>query len=92
MPKPAVAIALRYSPEEAALPIVTASGRGFMAERIEALGRASGVPVLADPMLASTLVHLEPGSPIPPAAFTAVAEILVHLFRLNERVGATRGG
>lgn len=92
MSKTKVAIALRYAPEEGELPYVTATGKGLMADRIRALGEKSGVPIMVDPALATALSHLAPGSPIPPAAFTAVAEILVHLFRLNDRLGQAKEG
>lgn len=85
-----IALALRYDPERGGVPRVVAKGRGHLAERIRALARAHGVPVREDPALVALLERLELGAPIPTAAFAAVAEILVYLYRLDARRAAER--
>lgn len=85
-----IALALRYDPEAGGVPRVTAKGRGRLAARIRALARAHGVPVREDRALATLLERLEVGAPIPTIAFAAVAEILVHLYRLDARLAAGR--
>lgn len=62
---------------------MAASGRGQMADDIVALAEASGVPIEQDPALAMALSHLEVGQAIPPALYTAIAELLVFLYELD---------
>jgi len=92
-----LAIALHYERDGDSLPHVTARGRGAVAAQILALAEANGVPVEEDGDLAEILATLEPGSPIPVAAFAAVAEILAFLYRANAEhprapKGATTSG
>ncbi len=84
------ALALRWNPEEGDVPRLVAKGRGTLAARILALARAHGIPVREDPALVRLLERLELGAPIPTLAFAAVAEILVHLYRLDARLAAER--
>jgi flagellar biosynthesis protein len=81
--KPAVAVALRYNRAEGDAPRVVASGRGAVAERILALAFEHGVKVREDADLAELLAAVEIGNQIPLAAFAAVAEILVYIYRAN---------
>jgi flagellar biosynthesis protein len=81
--KPAVAVALRYNRAEADAPRVVASGRGAIAERILALAFEHGIKVREDADLAELLAAVEIGNQIPIAAFAAVAEILVYIYRAN---------
>jgi flagellar biosynthesis protein len=81
--KPAVAVALRYDRAEKDAPRVVASGRGTIAERILALAFEHGVKVREDADLAELLAAVEIGNQIPLAAFAAVAEILVYIYRAN---------
>jgi len=83
--KPALAVALRYARGEADAPRVVASGRGEIAERILALAFEHGVKVREDADLAQLLAAVEIGEQIPVAAFAAVAEILVYIYRANHR-------
>jgi flagellar biosynthesis protein len=81
--KPAVAVALRYNRAETDAPRVVASGRGVIAERILALAFEHGIKVREDADLAELLAAVEIGNQIPIAAFAAVAEILVYIYRAN---------
>lgn len=73
------------------LPAVTAKGRGAIAEQIRAVAALHGIPVEADADLVGLLRQLDVGSPIPTAAFAAVAEILAHLYRANAAAQEPRG-
>jgi flagellar biosynthesis protein len=87
-----MAVALRYRPEAGRLPEVAAKGRGAVAAQIEAIARAHGIPVERDADLAQILHLLDVDSPIPTAAFAAVAEILAELYRTNVALAATGRG
>ncbi len=93
-----VAVALRggmpWSPgagSRGEAPVVAASGRGFLADEIVAQAEAHGVPVERDPALAMALAHLEVGQAIPPALYTAIAELLLFLYELDAQQ-ANAGG
>lgn len=81
-----LAVALRYAPGGSDLPRVAAKGRGDVAAQIVSIATAHGVAVRRDQDLAALLATLEVDSPIPVAAFAAVAEILAHLYRANGRI------
>ena len=80
-----ISVALSYDRLKGEVPTVTARGRAAIARQIESLAEAHGVPDLRDPDLARALVVLDPKSPIPVAAFAAVAEILAYLFNLSRQ-------
>ncbi|MFV3076819.1 EscU/YscU/HrcU family type III secretion system export apparatus switch protein [Niveispirillum fermenti] len=81
------AAALTWRRGDDTLPRLTAGGRGAVAERIVALAFAHGIPVREDSDLATLLAAVEPGSDIPMEAVLAVAEVLSHIYRLNNRLG-----
>lgn len=71
------ACALRYQESEGdAAPVVVASGKGDLAQRIIRAAHDYGVPVVRDVALARALIELEVGDAIPEALYEAVAEIL----------------
>jgi flagellar biosynthesis protein len=83
--RPALAIALTYDSDKDHAPRIVASGRGAIADRILELAAAHGIAVRADADLAAILAAVEVGQQIPIAAFAAVAEVLFHIYRANER-------
>ncbi len=64
-------------------PLVTAAGRGNIAEQILQLAEENGIKVREDSALAEMLATIELDSPIPSEAFLAVAEILSYVYRAN---------
>lgn len=77
------AVALAYR-EGMAAPQVVAKGRGELAEAIIARAREAGVYVHESPALVAVLMQLDLDSQIPPALYTAVAEVLAWLYRLEQ--------
>ncbi len=84
---PTTAVALGYERDSDDLPRVLAKGRGAIAAQIIAIAEDHGVAVHRDEDLVEVLDRLEINAPIPVAAFAAVAEILAHLYRLNDDMG-----
>ena len=84
---PTIAIALEEQ-ADASAPVVTASGRGALAEQILAIAFANGVKVRQDDDLVQILSAIDVDSPIPTEAFAAVAEILSYVYRANGRTPA----
>jgi len=81
--KTPLAVALRYDAPRDAAPRVVAKGKGAQAEEILRIAFANDIKVREDADLAALLSAVELDSEIPLAAFTAVAEILSYLYRLN---------
>jgi len=69
--------------EEGSLPLITAAGRGKIAEQILQLAYENGIKVRTDADLAEILAKIELESPIPSEAFLAVAEILTYVYQAN---------
>lgn len=83
--KPAkqVAVALKYDHTPDEVPVVTAAGRGKIAEKILQIAHENGIHVREDGTLAEMLATIEIDSPIPTEAFMAVAEILSYVYQAN---------
>ena len=76
------AVALHYN-EDLPAPMVVASGRGAVAEAIERIARESGVPVVADPDLAASLIELDVNTLIPESLYEVIANLLVFVRGLS---------
>jgi flagellar biosynthesis protein len=80
------AAALTYEPQAAA-PVITALGRGLVAEKILEKARESNVPVISDALLAHALSQLNVGEEIPKEFYAIVAQILVMVSRMDREYG-----
>ncbi|MFN8057708.1 MAG: EscU/YscU/HrcU family type III secretion system export apparatus switch protein [Vicinamibacterales bacterium] len=79
------AVALEYRREAMAAPLVVAKGQDHLAERIKAIAREHGVPLVENKPLAQALFRtVEVGDSIPAELFEAVAEVLAYLIRLKQ--------
>ena len=81
--RPTIAVALNYDEETA--PVVTAKGRGDVAEHILAVAKAHNVPLEENPELVNVLVELELGTEIPEALYLAVAEVIAFAYMMRGR-------
>ena len=80
------AVALRYHPEEDNAPIVLAKGQDELAARIVRVAEEHQVTVIENVPLARALyADGELNQEIPPELYNPVAEVLVYIFRLNEK-------
>ena len=80
------AVALRYSMEEDAAPIVIASGYGHIADKIIDIAENQGIPVFRDDSAASMVCMLEVGKTIPPELYEIVAAIYVQLLKTSDSI------
>lgn len=78
------AAALHYDHGRDQAPRVVARGRGKIAEKIVALAREHGVPLVEDRSLVQMLEALDVDTEIPTELYEAVAEVLVFIYRLNK--------
>lgn len=81
-----IAVALVYQPDQSA-PQVVAKGRGLIAEEIIARAKAQGIYVHESPELVSLLMQVDLDQHIPPKLYSAVAELLSWLYRLEQENG-----
>jgi flagellar biosynthesis protein FlhB len=81
-----LAVALRYDSTSMRAPQVIAKGRRKLAERIKAIAREHGIPVIENPPLARSLfASCEVGIEIPADLYRAVAELLAFVWRTSQR-------
>lgn len=82
---PRKAAALRYDQDSHQAPVVVASGRGLVAEKILEVAREASVPIVEDAALVSALLALEVGDQIPPELYGAVAKVLAFVMEMERR-------
>ncbi len=81
-----IAVALKYDKNLPA-PQVIAKGGDLIAEKIKAIAREHGIPIVENKPLARTIFKtLEIGQVIPKELFVAVAEVLSYVYKLKNRV------
>lgn len=82
-----VAVALRYRPKEDKAPIVLAKGLDNVALRIVEVAQENQVSVVENVSLARSLYQqAELNQEIPADLYAAVADVIVYIFRLNEKI------
>jgi len=81
------AVALKYSPEEGQAPVITAKGKGFVAEAIIAKAREHDVPIQEDHSLVEVLSKLDIDQEIPQELYQLVAEVLSFIYRADRTAG-----
>ncbi len=80
------AVALRYKPDRDDAPIVLAKGQDNVALRIVQIAEENKVAVIENVPLARALyAQTELNQFIPPELYSAVAEVLVYIFKLNSQ-------
>jgi flagellar biosynthesis protein len=77
-----VAIALEER-EGLTSPVITASGRGYVAEQILAIAFANDIKVRSDADLVQVLSAIDVENEIPTEAVAAVSEILAYVYKAN---------
>ena len=85
--KPTRAAAISYDPNDHDAPVLAAFGEGYVATKIIEIAKESGVPVLPDPGLVSTLSKISVGDEIPPEMYEAVAKVLAFVGEMDRRYG-----
>ena len=84
-----LAIALQYEIGKDVAPIVTAKGKGYIAQQIIELAKTNNNAIRQDSDLAGLLEKLDLNTPIPLEAYTAVAEILSYIYKMNAKAKKT---
>ncbi|MCC6811646.1 MAG: EscU/YscU/HrcU family type III secretion system export apparatus switch protein [Deltaproteobacteria bacterium] len=87
-----IAIALKYDKDGTSAPLVVAKGERVQAEKIKAIAKQVGVPIIRNVPLAQALNKMEVGDEIPEELYDAVAEVLNFVYALSEQQKAKHGG
>ncbi len=77
------AAALTYSGESGGAPVITALGRGLVAEKMLELARTNNIPIVSDSLLAHALNQMDVGEEIPQEFYAIVAQILVTVSKMD---------
>jgi flagellar biosynthesis protein FlhB len=80
-----IAVAIEYDEGAMNAPVVSAKGKLRLAERIIALARKHGVPIVRQIPLAHSLYEVEVGREIPEDLYAAVAEVLNWVYTLAQQ-------
>lgn len=81
------AVALRYDIEKDSAPVLLAKGQDELALRIVSIGEEHGVYVLENkPLARGIFASTKVGESIPPEYYGMVAEILVYVYRMNNKI------
>jgi len=73
------AIALKYDAERGTAPVITAVGKGQVAERIIEVAQSSGVAQVEDELQANALSAFDAGARVPKFLYDLVAEVLLFI-------------
>ena len=82
----AKAIAIKEARNQSEIPKVISGGKGKVAEQILQVAFQHGIKVREDSDLAEILSAVDVDAEIPIAAFAAVAEILAHMYAINDEI------
>ncbi|WP_147533333.1 EscU/YscU/HrcU family type III secretion system export apparatus switch protein [Bacillus marasmi] len=77
------AVALSYESSKNIAPKVVATGTGTVAARIIEKAKEHHVPIQEDPSLVELLSQLEMNEVIPEGLYSAVAEVLAFIYRVE---------
>ena len=81
------AAAISYDPNENDVPVLSAFGEGYVAQKIVEVAKESGVPVLPEPGLTKMLSKLSVGDEIAPEMYDAVAKVLAFVSEVDRTYG-----
>ena len=77
------AVSLKYDSRVNKSPLVTAKGKGLIADKIIALAMKNNIPIKEDPDLVQLLSQVDLNREIPASLYKVVAELLSFVYRLN---------
>lgn len=81
-------VALKYDMAKQSAPRLIAKGQGAIADRILETAREKGIPLYEDPELIEILSQLDVGLEIQPELYQAVAEVLIFIYKTNQKKAA----
>ena len=88
LPDLPTAVALTYGGAKAKAPRVSAKGSGLIADEIIRRAREAGVAVHESRELVSLLMQVDLDAHIPPAMYSAIAELLAWIYHLETGISS----
>ncbi|MEA3370524.1 MAG: flagellar biosynthesis protein FlhB [Campylobacterota bacterium] len=80
------AVAIKYDEQKSHAPLVVAKGMDNIALQIKKIARENSVHIVQNPPLARSLyAEVDIDKPIPEALFSAVAEVLAYVYKMNRK-------
>lgn len=81
-----IAIVIRYDDKKDQVPLVTAKGADYIAEKIREIAKDNDIPIIENKPLARTIYkEVEVGDHVPTQLYKAVAEILALVYEINKK-------
>jgi flagellar biosynthesis protein len=80
------AVALKYKINEDSAPRVVAKGQGLIAEKIIQIAHKNNIPIKKDKDLLEILSKVDVMQEIPFELYKVVAEILVYVYKINNKL------
>jgi flagellar biosynthesis protein len=81
------AIAVHYDKDRDTAPKIVAKGKGSIADKIIELAKKNEIPLYEDKDLIEVLSKLDLGAEIPAEMYRLIAEVLVYVYRSNNKAG-----
>jgi flagellar biosynthesis protein FlhB len=85
-----MAAAIQYERGKSHAPIIVAKGRNLVAEQLKQIAKEEGIPIIRNISLAHALNKLELDEQIPEQLYTAVAEVLNFVYKLEQQQGGRK--
>ena len=80
------AVAIKYDEGKSHAPLVVAKGVDNIAQQIKKIARENSIHIVQNPPLARSLYkEVDVDKPIPEALFSAVAEVLAYVYKMNKK-------
>lgn len=89
--QPKRSVALEYNPETDSVPRIIATGVGVTAENIIKTAEENHIPIHVDEKLVKELIQFKVGTEIPPELYEIVAQVLVFIEGIDEKLKGTKG-
>lgn len=83
--KPKKAATLKYNQDEDFAPIISAAGKGYVAEEIIKRAEENNIPIVEDPSLVEILAELNINTHIPEELFQVVAEVFAFIYQTDKK-------
>jgi flagellar biosynthesis protein len=84
------AVALKYKAYEDMAPKIIAKGKGEIAKKIIQKAKEFDIPLFQNEVLVDSLLKVQ-NEEIPPELYSAVAEVFVWLYKLEDEVKLSKG-
>lgn len=83
--KPRRAASLRYNQDQDFAPVVSAAGKGYIAEEIIKVAKNNNIPIVEDTSLAEILAELNINEYIPEELYQLVAEVFAFIYQTDKK-------